>query len=417
MGHIRRLIRYFLVVIAAAIIATVLLWLCFLIPNKRIEEHISEEKAFFTEWQPSEYLIPGVKSTYLNNYTDGVMLNISVCDAGTHSAINRAMSIYEYVGTTEFNAFVDYCRGDDTLSISTYSRYWTGYLILLRPLLCFFTYHEIIIINTVFQILLVIMIMILLLKSTISKYTPAFVTAFLLMMPLTWGMSLGYSLVINVLLIETILLLFLKNKGKQLDYGWFFLVVGIVTCFVDYLTFPLVTITYGVILALILDVPDSKKKAFTFSIDCGISWLFGYIAMWGMKWVFATIILGENVIREAAGFIIFRTSASDVQSNPVSRLEALCDNIRVITDPVSMIIIAIGILVIGFICLKKKSKRKNNDMLIIWGLLTIIPILWLLFKANHSYIHSWMTYKELTASILAILCGVIYYFTDEDRSI
>ena len=45
-------------------------------------------------------------------------------------------------------------------------------------------------------------------------------------------------------------------------------------------------------------------------------------------------------------------------------------------------------------------------MLVPFLLLSVLPFLWILLLANHSYIHFHFTYRVFSVTIFAILCGL-----------
>lgn len=64
-------------------------------------------------------------------------------------------------------------------------------------------------------------------------------------------------------------------------------------------------------------------------------------------------------------------------------------------------LVAIVLVVLTIIAITH-FRRKGLQTALLSLFLAVPPLLWYLFAANHSYIHSWFTYRSMSVVLLAI---------------
>lgn len=195
---------------------------------------------------------------------------------------------------------------------------------------------------------------------------------------------------------------------------FFFLLIGILVAFFDFLTYPLLTL--GVPLVLFLSVMKRSEFAQQLLIVMrkSLVWLLGYAGMWGSKWVIGSIVCGNSFFDDVIRAISIRSSVSDISSfyskeAAFLRLEAIWVNIKVFLKWPYLVLF----LAISFVCLyliKKKALHINLKRLPVYFLIALFPIVWFVVLANHSYEHPRLAYRELGVSVFSIL----WFITDCD---
>jgi hypothetical protein len=60
-----------------------------------------------------------------------------------------------------------------------------------------------------------------------------------------------------------------------------------------------------------------------------------------------------------------------------------------------------------------KNKRIDVDInyVILNSIVAIMPFVWILFTANHAYIHNWMVYREFATTVFAVM-NILMSFTE-----
>ena len=351
------------------------------------------------------------ETTSLDLYTDSIILGEIAYYKKDASLLDNAMSIYSSQGMDGFKAYVS---GDES-GVCEYARYWHGNLVVLKPLFYFLDYNSIKVLELFFQLLMIIVIIKLMKKNKIEKFIAPFLLSTFFIHPEVISLSFQFHAMYNLLLVSLVVLLKFKDfffKNNRLIY--YFLVIGMLTSFFDFLTYP--AIIFGVPIIFYLMLEDKKKTLKDKIINIikyGLLWSIGYLGMWFSKWVLASIILHHNVIEDAVNVIFFRTSDAKY-----SRFGAIAQNVLIYKQRAYFVII-LGILLYYFVRLIKNRKYLNKKKfinIIPLILISLIPFAWYFVMSNHSYIHYWMTYRELLIFWLAMFCG-LELLTNNEESI
>jgi len=185
-------------------------------------------------------------------------------------------------------------------------------------------------------------------------------------------------------------------------------VVGMVTSFMDLLTYPVVTL--GLLLLIVLIAENlSFSEALRRIIVCGFCWTLGYGIMWFAKWVLATLILKENVIQHAFNQVSYRSSNLTWGDVEVSRLGVVKKTLMIFNLPVTKAVIILNFIsMIGIVLyylkdyqLKDFFKRIMNAIPIF--LVSFATIIWYLVLTNHTQIHPFLSFRTAYVFFCAIL--------------
>lgn len=385
--------------------ATILMLLINLLPEKAMKQHITESVKVMEQEQDYHEVIPGMISSRLDNFTDSIMLVSSAHKAET-GLIDRTMNGYRviYEGKTPSETLAAYGTGEEGYSVSPYSRYWHGYQVILKPLLLFFNYQEIRYLNMCLQFLLIIGIVMEMIKKKMGIYIFPYMVMLFSLMPFSIGLSLQFSSVFYITNIAVyVLLKWFEIIKEKKNFFLFFLIVGMLTSFIDLLTYPLVTLGIPLVFYFLL----MEKKTLLYNIiktvKYSIIWAIGYIGMWSGKWVIGSILLRKNIITDAIDALLNRTSSetADASFTHWSVIEKNADAMF----SMSVKLLFLGTLLILLVVLICKAVRDRKNYFGNWHYLLIacMPIAWYIVAANHSYMHFWFTYRELSILIFAVL--------------
>lgn len=385
--------------------ATILMLLINLLPEKAMKQHITESVKVMEQEQDYHEVIPGMISSRLDNFTDSIMLVSSAHKAET-GLIDRTMNGYRvlYEGKTPSETLAAYGTGEEGYSVSPYSRYWHGYQIILKPLLLFFNYQEIRYLNMCLQFLLIIGIVIEMVKKKMGIYIFSYMVMLFSLMPFSIGLSLQFSSVFYITNIAVyILLKWFEIIKEKKNFFLFFLIVGMLTSFMDLLTYPLVTLGIPLVFYFLL----MEKKTLLYNViktvKYSIIWAIGYIGMWSGKWIIGSILLRKNIITDAIDALLNRTSSETADASFTHWSVIEKNTGAMFSTPVKLLFL--GTLLILLVVLICKTIRDRKNYFANWHYLLIacMPIAWYMVAANHSYMHFWFTYRELSILIFAVL--------------
>lgn len=427
-----------IVFIAAVIIGSLLNIIAAVLPTGRIHYNvINSAEIFFQEGMDPKSLT-GIDASLGDNNTDAWMLliadyngqgivheriydGVSALDksySGIKSVFSRAFdgSAYFYNGP-ESSGLVGFDNIFHTVepdpdTVWLYPRYWHGWMLGLKLLLMIFSYSDIRILLMIIHIFLLFAIILAFKKR--GKILPgiAFVAAIISMVPTTYMISIDFSM--STLIMETAVLILLTcNKyldSKKGGYLVFFMIVGIATSYLDFLTFPTITLTFPLVIWVLnmIDSPLQKniKASIIQFILCGLLWVVGYFGMWAAKWVVVTIFTDPDMINNVLSQISLRTSdvanqvsitVGDVLAKNFSKFNYI--PIQILGAVVLLISILVG----------KFKKPSLNQVIYLVELIVIasVPLIWLSVLANHSYIHDHFTYRNLSGMFFALAVAIM----------
>lgn len=280
-GKILRILRpagvYLFILLMGICVAFALMVAVYALPTGRMLKNlkksadiISEEGAYPTLYggeelrmEPDNLQDPKVfflntRGTARDNVTDCTMLNIAVYDNQkglVEKAMGNARAVYGYYYTVR--ELEEYLTGNDGYSEEIYPWYWHGYLVVLKPLLLLLTYEQIRWLNVGVLSLLLIVLLWKLVRQNDSREDILFLCAVMFTAPIVIPFCMQYCTISYIALIAMLILVIKKAQLSTKWVGNFFLLTGMVTSFIDFLTYPLLTL--GLPLVYLLNVEKNMS--------------------------------------------------------------------------------------------------------------------------------------------------------------
>ncbi len=357
------------------------------------------------------YIWQDIEETMLDIYTDGLIINVSYTETkdgvrdillGTHVEVdgkNPMESLYEVA-----------VLANDNYTVKNYGRYWHGYQVLMRPLLCFFNYSDVRQINMILQLTLVFGFVGVLAGMKENVLIVPFLGMYVFLSPVSLCSSLQYSPCFYIMMLALYALLTGREKLTDTKRNYLFLLTGVMTAYFDFLTYPFITLGVPLIFYLVLDgncLPEKQRSSWKNLFLHTLSWGIGYAGMWSSKWVIASVFTGESIIYDAFSQIAYRSGYFTEKHSYYDTLKlnlGVC-NTRVILPAV----ICVTVCIVAF--------RIVKQVRIQWSLfpavgtiifVSLYPFFWYLFTKDHSCCHSYFTWRELGISVFGIMtAGVI----------
>ncbi len=215
------------------------------------------------------------------------------------------------------------------------------------------------------------------------------------------GISLQGSPVFLVSMISSIVIALRKGNIKNI-YPVFF-IIGAITCFIDFLTSPILTMglpltTY--FLCMQKERHITFKETIKIIALASINWIMGYALIWFSKWAIVDIFLGKNLIATSIGQLFFRSNIATY-----TYYEVLDRNIIIIKENIiAMIFLS---LIITFIRLYLNRKNLKSWVKVIekalpYVIILLMPFAWYFAVRGHSYEHAFFTYRDLLILLTCI---------------
>lgn len=428
-GEFGRTVLYMAAILAASVlIGYLLLVLVFCIPQQRIINGLANSVPAIAR-DDLEDRIFGYPASRLDVFTDSAVLIVALCE-NDESPFKRAAACYLYVyndlgGADRFMAYFEPREPD---GITPYPRYWYGTLIFIKPLLVFFNYSDIRMINAVCQAMLVSFVVCAFAIRKLYRYIPAVFITYLFLMPFTLPMSLQYSPVFYIGFGSlAVLVMFydkLNNKGRLI---YLFLITGILTSYFDLLTYPVFTlgipltgmlITAGDMVRVGADIGKEtgtvtgKYERIKEFIACGISWFIGYAGMWAGKIFVAMFFYGKDALTDALGAAGQR-SLQGASEESITYFEALQANLSMYKNRlfgITLIVYTAAAIALAVYRLIRKRPLSEWKAVPLFLFVMAIPFVWYFVTTEHADLHSFMTYKNLTVAVFAY-CSMLVYLS------
>ncbi len=391
-------------IVTGIFVGWILLSLAYLVPTGRIRTHITESLPLLESEGENPYLMEGYKGSSLDNYTDEIMLSI----AGFQSErpFYKAAMLAEQKNTDAEEPLrwlkCDLLNEGEGY-VAGYSRYWHGYLVFLKPLLYFLNYSQIRKLNSLLFGLTLLLIAIAFARRKMWLGIYAEVLALLTLFPGSIPSSLQFSACFYIAAFAELGLLWKYEKLEEKGgLGFYFCGIGMMTSYLDFLTYPVVTIGIPVIVFVVL-CPKKWFDCIKEVIIYGISWACGYVGMWIGKWVIGTLVVGENLFADAVGSVKLRTSGStDYMDLRIS--DVIGRNMDVLNNAYGKRIVIAGLAVVAIALVVTAALRKTIDYkkVSLLIMLSLLPMVWYCGTANHSYIHYWYTFRDLSVTVFAV---------------
>ena len=391
-----------LILLAGTLIGVFLLWISYLLPVAEEDVHVAESTVMLEQegWYPTVPLMYQYQNTdkpsginpggILDNFTDSIMITTAghrPDDGALRQAMNMAGSKMP----------------------DGYSYYWHGYVTLLRPLLLFLNYADMRVLNQLLQLLTVAALACMLYLRKGIPWAALALTIYGLLLPMAVSQSLQYSWVFHIGMAGSLTVVRFHDwlAEKQRIY-FLFLILGMLTCYMDLLTYPLFTWGIPMIWWIIMGSDEEPARSQLVSVIlCGIAWICGYGGLWMGKWLIGGIILQEPLWKQAWYEVQYRAGTlSGSDGYEVSHLKVLLRNLEVYMSIQDLCLLGgwitwWGLRIVG------KAREFHTGKIPALLLIALSPIAWYVVLHNHTYVHSSFTYRIWVVALTALLASMI----------
>lgn len=344
-------------------------------------------------WYPSATQLKSSLDTYFHSYLPGVL-------DGATDGLMLEKATRQIEGNPLWEA----------MNMEGYTYYWHGYVVILRVLLLFMDYEQFRFLNCILQLMMMFFVAHFIWEKKGQRYALALLTSYFLMMPMAMFLSLQFSWIFYIAMVLSLLICYRHTWFTEKRIPYIFVIAGMLTSFLDLLTYPLYTWAFPLLLLILLSEDGQKALNYVKTVVVsGLGWILGYAGMWFGKWALAGWIVHRNVIQEAWKEVLFR-SGSEESLNLIARLEALYDNWKHYEYPLYTALLAIWLTWFIYKSLNGKTQIVRQEKNGAYLLITLSSFVWYFVLANHTLGHHFFTYRIWGVAITGILflfCGSI----------
>jgi len=420
--EMKKRIRNVAVILSVSVVVgSLLLLLIYLLPVESARAHVADSLYQMLEIRNDpegdvlRKRIVGLKE----NFTDSLMVQNALEKVEGKSAWDHAMYVYhhdlgnESTWRTEDSLAAFLRQGTEGMYLREYSRYWHGYLVYLKPLLMCMSWKHVEVFLVVFQAALLLAALILAWRRKRAFLGLGILCTFLFMKPLQIWFSLTLSDCWSIAMAAVIVLLLFYDRIEKKNWQEeVFLLTGILTAYIDFLTYPIVTLGVPLCVWLVMSMgaKEWRRQLCRTFWNC-VCWAVGYVGMWGMKWVVAELTCHSGTLRNAAWAVIFRTSPLDGYSSFFSGVSRAVRDVMLKYDAVAYKV-AFGLLVLLTLvavvwCLLKARSASWGVTVGCLAVVALFPFGWLVFAQNHTAIHRDYTFRIFGVTVMALWCIMI----------
>lgn len=387
------------------------------LPTARIYHNVDRSTRIYELERHAPFWAGGVIHTRIDNFTDSIMLMKAaypVEDLIRSAFLNPSWKFVDDTPDMTVNTLIDVMKNERQADSEVwyYPLYWHGYLVILKPALLISPVHDLRVLNFYVQFFLMLTALFLFYRRFGRNLTLAFALTLLTINPITAVINFQISDIFCIILLSTIFILkkndfLLRNE----NYLYFFLILGIVTVYVDFLTYPFAAFGISLSVCVLMNKKfffTSKPKKVLKKLSAYLfAWGFGYGGMWAGKWILATILTGENVLMSALNNAIYRTSTTLSASEGDSTftfIDVLSRNFSsLMRGPLPIILGVLLIYLLYLIIRRKKKFQATTSMILTFAFIILLPFLWYAVLKNHSYVHDFMAYRNLAVTIFGVM--------------
>ena len=387
-----------------------------IIPRERIKTNMLESAEYMCE-SPIQWLLTDwIHASQIDHYADCITLSIAY-ELDESRPLQSAMttSFYGYQ-TTAMNTMLLESVRDDLSATTEYLRYWHGSAAAMRLLHLFWNIKTIYMFHAILMAALSLILIVFLFKNSLRAEAVTYVLAMIIVSVWYVPLCLEYSYTFICMMVASIVSVLLAVKQKNQWLGVFFMLTGMATVYFDFLTTESLSLLIPLLLILRVWSKQGGERKWISSLKFGMAWSFGYFGMWGMKWLTASIVLGENMMPYVTGHVAERISGgvTGYYMTGNTYIDTLLLNLRnlfpyeygisgAVLVMVFVFVVAALPVVTGRVRLRKKV---NLSDVLLFSVIGLFPYVRFLVLHNHSYIHNFFTYRAQAATIMAF-CFIV----------
>lgn len=417
----KTLIQHGTAFLLTLVLAIVLLLLGACLPQQPIDAHVLASAEAMLE--DGSYPVVADKSfaSMLDVTTDVLILSESKATTISQWETIFTNPLYEEAERTPVEQLYLYASGEHTEISRYYVQYWMGFRPVIRLLLTFLDYHQILRYTAFAFFVLFAAVM-----CSISKHinpTAAFLFALsiILVRPHIIAVSLQFSCCFFIAFLAMLLAPRLQQNPKWETL--FFLELGIVTMYFDFYTTPILTFGMPMLYLYTLRVCKGADNSAKQLGQNALAWCVGYVGMWLAKLLLTSSLTYANGV--GTGFASFMerigiTKNPELASyyNPIMALRTVAMSLYSDQTGKWILLMVCGLSMMMLVFLFFYKKHSFRELLGHSSLLVIaaLPIVWFMVAAQPTANHHWFQYRGIAVSFWAAFLYLQYLFAPSRNS-
>lgn len=408
----KSILQHTIAFLLSVVLSVGLLLLGACLPQGPIDRNIQESAAQML--RDGDYPVMADKSfaSILDYVTDALILmeSKSTFIADPETIFTNPQFQYPQEEDSTVLDLYQYSVDPDPAPTKYYVQYWMGFRPVMRLLLCFFDYYQILRYTAVAFFVLLATVMCSVANRAGTRTAFLFALSIIFIRPHVAAVSLQFSCCFFLAFLAMLLV-----PRIHCNPGWeslFFLELGILTQYFDFYTTPILTFALPMTYLYILHYQSGEKCSCLHVLkEFGI-WFAAYVLMWLAKLTLTSLFTPVNAL--AQGFASFsgrigiqKVSGMESYYNPIAALRSVF--VSLYSDPAGKLVLFAAVAVTFILLLVRflRDKHQMIELLNHWQLLLIaaLPVVWFIVAAQPTANHHWFQYRGIAASFWA---GFVY---------
>ena len=303
-----------------------------------------------------------------------------------------------------------YASGENRDVSRYYVQYWMGFRPVMRLLLTFLDYYQIIRYVAFAFFVLLAAVMCSVANHTDTKTAFLFALSIILVRPHIISVSLQFSCCFFIAFLAMLMVPWI-HRHREWE-GLFFLELGIATMYFDFYTTPIITFGLPMIYLYAIRAAEAKPTCLGCIGKNALSWSLGYGGMWLAKLLLTSLLtdadgIGTGMTSFMGRIGITKTPGLEAYYNPIVALRTVAKSLY--SDQQGKLILAAACAVLMMLLAVRflRCKCGLRDLLCHKGLIVIaaLPLIWFMAAAQPTGNHHWFQYRGIAVTFWA---GFLY---------
>lgn len=403
----KSLLRHTGAFLLSVILAVVFLLLGACLPQMPIDESVRRSAAIMVEEGAYPVMADRSYASMLDRVTDALILMESKTTTISQWETIFTNPQFQYeTGDSPVDDLYAYVNDPNPEPSKLYVQYWMGFRPVIRLLLCFLDYYQILRYTAFLFFVLLAAVICSVSNHTDVKTAFLFALSMILVRPHVVSVSLQFSCCFFIAFLAMLLVPKIHQNAKW--ESLFFLELGILTQYFDFYTTPILTFVLPMTYLYILQAQECFAPGLKQVGTNTLSWSAGYGLMWLAKLVLTSLLTGANGL--SAGFASFagrvgieKTAGMEDYYSPMAAIRTVA--VSLYSDQKGKIILFVAAAVFLLFLLARFSREKHSskDLFSHRNLLILaaLPIVWFVAAAQPTANHHWFQYRSIAATFWA----------------
>ena len=398
--------------ILSVLLAVIFLLLGACLPQDPIDANVLDSAAVMRQQGDYPVMADHAFASMLDYTTDALILAESKATTIHQWDTILTNPVYAAYGTdtTTVEQLYQYALDPDPQPSRFYVQYWMGFRPVVRLLLTFLDYYQILRYTAVAFFVLLAAAACSIARRAGTRAAFMFMLSIIFVRPHVISVSLQFSCCFLISFLAMLAVPWI-HRAKKWD-TLFFLELGILTQYFDFYTTPVLTFALPMTYLYLLRSRERESISVKQLGANGLCWFAGYVLMWLAKLVLTTLLTDVNALQQ--GFSSFsgrigieKVSGMEELYDPLTALRTVAASLYSDREGKLVLLTVAAVACLALLYHFLRNRHTLGGLFSNWQLLLIaaLPVFWFLIASQPTANHHWFQYRGIAATFWA---GMLY---------